>query len=88
MIAGLGTSPNLIQVNSLAVATTPPDRRTEAFSWIAAAAGVGIAAGSAITGLLVDTVGADAARIAVTAFGACPAVITVSMTLTGRRANR
>ncbi len=87
MIAGLGTSPNLIQVNSLAVATTPPERRTEAFSWIAAAAGVGIAAGSAITGLLVDAVGADAARIAVTAFGACPAAITVAMTLTGRRGN-
>ncbi len=87
MIAGLGTSPNLIQVNSLAVATTPPEWRTEAFSWIAAAAGVGIAAGSAITGLLVDAVGADAARIAVTAFGACPAAITVAMTLTGRRGN-
>ena len=87
MIAGLGTSPNLIQVNSLAVATTPPERRTEAFSWIAAAAGVGIAAGSAITGLLVDAVGADAARIAVTAFGACPAAITVAMTLIGRRGN-
>ena len=41
-----------------------------------------------ITGLLVDTVGDDAARIAVTAFGACPAAITVAMTLTGRRANR
>ena len=87
MIAGLGTSPNLIQANSLAVATTSPERRTEAFSWIAAAAGVGIAAGSAITGLLVDAVGADAARIAVTAFGACPAAITVAMTLTGRRGN-
>ena len=87
MIAGLGTSPNLIQVNSLAVATTPPERRTEAFSWIAAAAGVGIAAGSAITGLLVDAVGADAARIAVTAFGACPAAITVAMALIGRRRN-
>ena len=84
MIAGLGTSPNLIQVNSLAVATTPPERRTEAFSWIAAAAGVGIAAGSAITGLLVDAVGADAARIAVTAFGACPAAITYAVKLTGR----
>ena len=85
MIAGLGTSPNLIQVNSLAVATTSPDRRTEALSWIAAAAGVGIAAGLAITGLLVDAVGADAARIAVTAFGACPAAISYAVSLTGRR---
>lgn len=87
MIAGLGTSPNLIQANSLAVATTSPERRTEAFSWIAAAAGVGIAAGSAITGLLVDAVGADAARIAVTVFGVCPAAIAFAMSLTGRRGN-
>ena len=85
LIAGLGTSPSLIQANSLAVATIPPERRTEAFSWIAAAAGIGIAAGSAISGLLVDAVGADAARIAVSAFGACPAAITVAMTLTGGR---
>ena len=85
LIAGLGTSPSLIQANSLAVATIPPERRTEAFSWIAAAAGIGIAAGSAISGVLVDAVGADAARIAVSAFGACPAVITVAMTLVGGR---
>lgn len=85
MIAGLGTSPSLIQANSLAVATIPPERRTEALSWIAAAAGIGLAAGSATTGLLVDAIGADAARISVTVFGACPAVITVAMILTGGR---
>ena len=85
MIAGLGTSPSLIQANSLAVATIPPERRTEALSWIAAAAGIGLAAGSATAGLLVDAIGADAARISVTAFGACPAVITVAMILTGGR---
>ena len=85
MIAGLGTSPNLIQANSLAVETTPPEYRTEAFSWIAAAAGVGIAAGSALSGLLVDAVGAGAARIWVTVFGACPAAITFAMKLAARR---
>ena len=85
MIAGLGTSPNLIHANSLAVATIPPERRTEALSWIAAAAGIGIAAGSAITGVLVDAIGADAARLSVTAFGACPAAMTVAMILTGGR---
>lgn len=81
MIAGLGTSPILIQSNSLLAATTSIERRTEAFSWIAAAAGMGIAAGMMITGLLVDAVGADPARLCVTAFGACPAAITLAMTL-------
>ncbi len=85
MVAGLGTSPTLIQANSSAVATIPPERRTEALSWIAAAAGIGIAAGSATTGLLVDAIGADAARISVTAFGALPAVITVATILAGGR---
>ena len=88
MIAGLGTSPNLIQANTLVAATTSLERRTEAFSWIAAAAGVGIAAGSAISGLLVDAIGADAARIWVTVFGACPAAITFAMKLSGRTGNR
>ena len=85
MVAGLGTSPSLIQANSLAVSTIPAERRTEAFSWIAAAAGIGIAAGSAITGLLIDEIGADVARLSVTAFGACPAAITVAMILAGSR---
>ena len=82
MIAGLGTSPNLIQANSLVAATTSLDRRTEAFSWIAAAVGVGIAVGSAVTGLLVDAIGAEETRIWVTVFGACPATITFIMSLT------
>ena len=85
-VAGLGTSPNLIQANSLVAATTALERRTEAFSWIAAAAGIGIAVGSVITGLLVDAVGAGQTRIWVTAFGACPAAITLAPSL--RRSRR
>lgn len=85
MIAGLGTSPNLIQANSLVAATTSLDRRTEAFSWIAAAVGVGIAVGSAVTGLLVDAIGAEETRSWVTVFGACPAAITFFMSLTRSR---
>lgn len=85
MIAGLGTSPNLIQANSLVAATTSVERRTEAFSWVAAAAGIGIAAGSAISGLLVDAIGAQAARGWVTVFGAGPAIITLAMTLAEKR---
>jgi len=77
-IAGLGTSPNLIQANSLVAATTSFERRTEAYSWIAAAAGVGIAIGSAVTGLLVDALGAEAARSWVTVLGAFPAAITLA----------
>ena len=80
-VAGLGTSPNLIQANSLVAATTSLERRTEAFSWIASAAGIGIAAGSVITGLLVDAIGAGQTRIWVTAFGACPAAITLVTSL-------
>ena len=84
MIAGLGTSPNLIHANSLVAATTSPERRTEAFSWIACAAGVGIATGSAITGLLVDATGADSARIWLTVFGIFPAAITFATGLSKR----
>lgn len=87
-VAGLGTSPNLIQANSLVAATTSPERQTEAFSWIAAAAGIGIAAGSLVTGLLVDAIGAGPTRIWVTAFGACPAAITLATSLRRSRSTR
>ena len=84
-VAGLGTSPNLIQVNSLVADTTSFDRRTEAYSWIAAAAGVGIAIGSAVTGLLVDALGAEATRSWVTVLGAFPAAITLATGLIKKR---
>jgi len=84
-VAGLGTSPNLIQANSLVAATTSFDRRTEAYSWIAAAAGVGIAIGSAVTGFLVDAVGAEATRSWVTVLGAFPAAITLVAGLSKKR---
>ncbi len=85
MMAGLGTSPNLIHANSLIVTTTTPERRTEAFSWIAAAAGLGIAAGSMISGLLVDALGASEARVWITVFGASPAVVTFIAARAGQR---
>ena len=57
----------------------------EAFSWVAAAVGVGIAAGSAITGHLVDLIGADQTRTWVTMFAAGPAAITLGMRLLQKR---
>ena len=84
-IAGLGTSPTLIQANSLVAATTPSERFTEAFSWIAAAIGVGIAAGSAISGHLIDLIGAETARTWITMFAIVPAAITFGMRLLEKR---
>ncbi len=81
MVAGLGTSPILIQANSLMAATTAVERRTEAFSWIAAAAGIGIAAGLAITGLFVDAIGADRTRLWITVFGAIPVAVKLAASL-------
>ena len=84
-VAGLGTSPTLIQANSLVASTTSLERRTEAFSWIAAAVGIGIAAGSAIAGLLVDFVGAGHTRAWITVFAVIPAAVTVGMRLIEKR---
>ena len=78
-VAGTAISPAFIQANSLVADTTPYERRTEAFSWVGAAAGMGIAFGSAITGYLVDLIGAGPARAWVIIFAALPAAMTFGL---------
>ena len=84
-IAGLAISPTFIRANSLIAATTPVERRAEAFSWLAGAVGVGLAVGSALAGRLADTVGAGQTRAWVLAFAALPAAMVFGSRLLAER---
>jgi MFS family permease len=57
LAAGLAIAPTLIAAFSLVERQAPAARRTEAISWISAAAGVGVAAGSALAGQVADAGG-------------------------------
>jgi MFS family permease len=57
-VAGLTISPTLIAAFSLVERQARPGRRTEGMAWVSSAASVGIAAGSAFAGQVVDAGGA------------------------------
>ena len=57
-VAGLTISPTLIAAFSLVERQARPGRRTEGMAWVSSAASVGIAAGSAVAGQVVDAGGA------------------------------
>lgn len=82
-VAGLAIAPLFIQVNAYVAATSRPDELTEAFSWIPAAVGVGLALGSAAMGAGVELLGPDRARLGIIAVGAVPLVLAVLGELRG-----
>ncbi|GLY86935.1 MFS transporter [Actinoallomurus iriomotensis] len=76
LCSGLAVSPMLISGFSLIERQAPPNRRTEAMSWLTSAISVGTAVGSAAAGQIIDTAGARggyacAAACAVAALATC-----------------
>jgi predicted MFS family arabinose efflux permease len=68
-VAGLAISPTLIAGFSLVEAVVPASRLTEGFAWISTALNVGVSAGAAVSGRLVDEFGASPAYGLAVAFG-------------------
>jgi MFS family permease len=56
--SGLAISPTFITGFSLIGQQAPPGRRTEAMAWLTSAISVGVAAGSAVAGQVIDAAGA------------------------------
>lgn len=77
MLAGAAIAPTFIQVNAHVATTTEPGRTTEAFSWISATVGVGLAIGAAVTGAAIDRVGEGGARVAVLAMALLPGAVAL-----------
>lgn len=77
-IAGFAISPMLISGNALVQELVDPTRLTEGLTWIASAIGVGISAGAAISGAMVDAAGAQRAFVVPVSAGAGAAVLVLA----------
>jgi MFS family permease len=63
LLIGLSVAPTLIASSALVARVVPASARTEGFNWQNAGILVGVAAGAALAGLLIDTVGLRAAYV-------------------------
>jgi predicted MFS family arabinose efflux permease len=79
LVLGLSIAPTLIASSSLIARLMPPALRTEGFSWHSSSVNVGVAAGAALAGSLIEAVDVRAA------FGAIPltALVAVGVTAAG-----
>lgn len=62
LTGGLFLAPLLIVVNTVVAVFTPAENRAEAFSWVGAATGLGLAIGSTAVGYSIDVAGEAAGR--------------------------
>lgn len=76
-VAGFAISPMLISGNALVAELVVPARLTEGLAWVSTALGVGVSAGSALSGALVDAAGAHRAFVVPVAAGAFAAVVVL-----------
>jgi MFS family permease len=84
-VAGLAISPTLIAGFSLVEAMVPASRLTEGFAWISTALNVGVSAGAAVSGRLVDGFGASPAYGLAVAFGLSAAGTCLAGAVVDRR---
>lgn len=77
-VAGFAISPMLISGNQLVQELVTPSRLTEGLSWVSTAIGVGVSAGSALSGAVVDAAGAHTAYLVPVAAGAVAAVVVLA----------
>ena len=79
LVAGLAISPTLIAAYAILEGQAPQHRRTEAMAWLSSTVSVGVAAGSAIAGHIIDAHGARWGF----GFAACCGVAAVLICLAG-----
>jgi len=79
LISGLAIAPTLIAGYGLIERQAPPERRTEAMTWLSSPIAVGVATGSAVAGHIIDLYGARWGYI----FAAACGTLTVAATLVG-----
>lgn len=86
LLVGLTVAPTLINGNTLIGRVVPGGRLTEGLAWMGTGIGIGAAAGSSISGAVIDAAGYHAGFIVVCAFGTVAAVIAVGSLRGLRRA--
>lgn len=80
-VAGFAVSPMLISGNQLVQDLVDPTRLTEGLSWVSTALGVGVSAGAALSGAVVDLEGPRVAFLVPVAAG----IVAVGVVVAGRR---
>ena len=83
--AGLAISPTLIAGFSLVEAVVPASRLTEGLAWISTALNIGVSAGAAVSGRIVDRVGASPAYLVAVAFGLSAATVCLAGAIGDRK---
>jgi MFS family permease len=87
-IAGFGISPTLIAGFSMIEAEVPAARLTEGLAWVSTALGIGVAAGAAVAGPVIDRIGASEAFLVSFACGALATIACMVGTTIDRRPAR
>jgi predicted MFS family arabinose efflux permease len=83
--AGLAISPTLIAGFSLVEAEVPASRLTEGFAWISTALNIGVSAGAAVSGRIVDGFDASAGYAVAVVFGGSASVACIVGAFVDRR---
>jgi predicted MFS family arabinose efflux permease len=76
-LCGLTIAPTLIAGFSLLEAQAPPERRTEAMSWLSSGISVGVAGGASVVGFIIDAHGARWGYLIAASFGLCSALLSL-----------
>jgi MFS family permease len=84
-VAGLAISPTLIAGFSLVEVVVPASRLTEGLAWISTSLNVGVSAGAAVSGRVVDEFGATTAYVVAVTFGLSAAVVCLAGAIVDRR---
>ncbi|MFV0426000.1 MAG: MFS transporter [Beutenbergiaceae bacterium] len=84
-VTGFAIAPTIIAGNALVQQLVPGSRLTEGLTWVATAIGVGFAAGSSLTGAVVDAVDGHSGYLVAIGAATCAAVIAVATTGLMRR---
>ncbi len=77
-VSGLAIAPTLIAGFSLVEAQAPDGRRTEGLAWLSSAISVGVAAGSAVAGQVIDAAGARWGYVLAACCGATATAVCLS----------
>ncbi len=88
LLVGATVAPTLINGNTLIGRLVPRERLTEGLAWMGTGIGIGAAAGSSVSGALIDADGYHSGFLSVGAFAAAAALIAVTFLRTLRRAER
>lgn len=81
LVAGLTIAPTLSAGYALTERQAPPDRRTEAMTWLSSSIAVGVATGSSVCGRIIDAAGPRWGY----GFAACCGAVAVATCLLGLR---